>query len=89
MTNNHYRSSRSHVVAKVNALDRAVKDAGFQSRSAFASYLRNFAGAPRRATTLNLWHRYVIDIAMAEVVTKALKASLGDLFELSNGRQIK
>jgi hypothetical protein len=76
------------VVAKVEALDAALKHAGFKSRRGFASSLHT-AGAPGRATVLNLWLGNVIGVDKAEVIAAALEKPVGELFQLSNGRQIK
>lgn len=82
------RPAHSHVVAKIDALDDALTQAGFKSRSRFADSLR-VKGAPRRATVMNLWLGNVVNIDKAEVIARALGKPLGELFQLSNGRQIR
>lgn len=83
------RGATSHVVARVKALDAAIKQAGFKSRTQFATALHRWPGTPSRATALNLWHGHVIGIAFAEAIALALGVHVGDIFELSNGRRIQ
>jgi hypothetical protein len=78
------------VYAKPAALEAAVVDAGFRSRSAFADSLRRWTTHPAaKATVLNLWTGSPININTAEVIALALGKHLSDLFEASNGRQFK
>lgn len=83
------RRARSHVVAKVEALDAAVKAAGYKTRSQFASALHRWPGTPSRATVLNLWIGNVVSIDFAEEISLALGVHVGSIFQLSNGREIK
>lgn len=89
MTATLTRTPRSHVVARVDVLDQAVRAAGFSSRTAFAVSIQGKPGTPRRATTLNLWHGHTLSIEKAEALAEQLGKPVGDLFTLSNGRGIR
>lgn len=79
---------RSHVVARIEALDAAVHEQ-FKSPSAFARFVARKPDGPGRATVLNAWHRHVLSIEKAEIIADALGKDVGELFELSNGRRIQ